>query len=138
MRVGVTFGAFDLVHAGHILMFKEAKTQCDYLIVGLHRDPSIERKSKNKPVMSVQERMTILEACRYIDEVIPYDTEQDLIGICNSRPIDVRIIGADYLGKDFTGKNLGIPIYYNDRSHKYSSTELRGRVYEAELKNLSK
>lgn len=128
MTVGVTFGAFDLVHAGHVLMFKDAKTACDYLIVGLHEDPSIERPHKNKPVMSLEERRIILEGCKYIDEIVVYQTEDDLLNILKWRNPDIRIIGSDYIGKDFTGKDAGIPIHYSNRDHGHSSTELRNRI----------
>lgn len=132
MRLGVTFGAFDLVHAGHVLMFKDAKTVCDHLIVGLHEDPSIERPHKNRPVMSLEERRIILEGCKYIDEIVVYQTEDDLLNILKWRNPDIRIIGSDYIGKEFTGKDVGIPIHYSNRDHGYSSTELRKRIFDAE------
>ncbi len=134
MRVGITFGAFDLLHAGHVLMLKEGKTQCDYLMVGMQTDPTIDRPEKNKPVQSVVERYIQLAAVDDIDEIIPYETEQDVKDILNSLKIDVRIIGSDYIGKDFTGKNIcvnrGIEIFYNKRDHAFSSSELRRRVSE--------
>ena len=138
-KVGFTAGAFDLCHAGHMLMFEEAREQCDYLIVGLHTDPSLDRPDhKNKPVMSVEERMIILRGIKYIDEVITYDTEADLLKLLseNTLNIDVRILGVEYKEKPFTGRDLPMPIYFNTRDHGYSTTELRSRVYEAEkLKN---
>lgn len=133
-RVGFTAGAFDLCHAGHMLMFQEAKEQCDYLIVGLHTDPTLDRATKNKPVMTVAERRIILESIRYIDEVVEYDTEADLHALLRDNPlgIDVRILGIEYKGRPFTGHDLPMEVYFNTRDHGYSSTELRGRVCAAE------
>lgn len=133
-RVGFTAGAFDLCHAGHMLMFQEAKEQCDYLIVGLHTDPTLDRAAKNKPVMSVAERRIILESIRYIDEVVEYDTEADLYALLRDNPlgIDLRILGVEYKGKPFTGHDLPMKVYFNTRDHGYSSTELRSRVCAAE------
>ncbi|PIR84025.1 glycerol-3-phosphate cytidylyltransferase [Candidatus Kaiserbacteria bacterium CG10_big_fil_rev_8_21_14_0_10_51_14] len=134
-KVGFTAGAFDLCHAGHMLMFKEAKTVCDYLIVGLHSDPTIDRpETKNKPIMSVEEREIILEGITYIDEIITYDTEADLLRILseNTPGIDVRILGEEYKDKQYTGRDLPLPVYFNSRGHGYSTTELRKRVYDAE------
>ena len=134
-KVGFTAGAFDLCHAGHMLMFEEAKTQCDYLIVGLHSDPTIDRPdSKNKPIMSQKERMIILKGIKYIDEIVTYDTEADLLKLLkeNTLGIDVRILGVEYRDRPFTGRDLPMPIYFNSRDHGYSTTELRRRVYEAE------
>ncbi|MBI4093433.1 adenylyltransferase/cytidyltransferase family protein [Candidatus Kaiserbacteria bacterium] len=133
-KVGVTVGAFDLCHAGHILMFKEAKEVCDYLIVGLHTDPSIDRPEKNKPIMSVEERRIILESIKYIDEIFEYDTEAQLYDILknNEHDFDVRIIGADWRGKPYTGHDLPLEMYFNTRDHGFSTTELRRRIYEAE------
>ena len=136
MRIGITFGAFDLLHAGHCLMLQEAKTQCDYLIVGLQTDPTIDRASKNKPVQSLVERYIQLKALSVVDEIIPYQTESELLEIIRSLPINVRIIGADYLDKDFTGKSdagqLGIETYYNRRDHAFSSSDIRNRVWQNE------
>lgn len=133
-KVGITAGAFDLCHAGHMLMFEEAKTVCEYLIVALHTDPSIDRSQKNKPIMSVEERMIILKSIRWIDEIITYDTEADLLKLLseNTIGIDIRILGVEYTDKPYTGRDLPLPVYYNTRGHSYSSTELRRRVYEAE------
>lgn len=132
MRVGITFGAFDLLHAGHVLMLQEAKEHCDYMIVGLQTDPTIDRPDKNKPVQSVVERYIQLSSVTYVDEIIPYETEKDVKDILNSVKIDVRIIGSDYIGKEFTGKNIcvnrGIEIHYNKRDHAFSSSELRNRI----------
>lgn len=136
MRVGFTCGAFDLLHAGHILMLQEAKSQCEILIVGLQNDPSIDRPSKNFPVQSIIERYIQLAAVKYVDRIVVYNTEKDLEDLLKLLPISVRIIGADYIDKPFTGdyicKDLNIEIYYNQRSHSFSTTELRKRVKEAE------
>jgi glycerol-3-phosphate cytidylyltransferase len=134
MKIGFTCGAFDLCHAGHMLMFKECKEHCDFLIVGLHTDPTIDRPEKNKPVQSLEERIIQLEAVKYIDKVITYDTEKDLYEILSTNPhiIDVRIIGADWEGKPFTGHDLPMATVFNSRSHSYSSSNLRKRIAEAE------
>jgi glycerol-3-phosphate cytidylyltransferase len=135
-KVGVTVGAFDLCHAGHMLVFKECKGVCDYLIVGLQTDPSIDRPdTKNKPVMSQKERRIILEGIKYIDEIFEYKTEAELYNILkkNKHGFDVRIIGADWKGKPYTGHDLPIPMHFNSRNHSYSTTELRRRIHEAEL-----
>jgi glycerol-3-phosphate cytidylyltransferase len=131
--VGFTCSTFDLLHAGHILMLKEAKEQCDYLICGLQTDPTIDRPgTKNKPVQSIIERYIQLAAVRYVDEVIVYSTEEDLIDLIQTLPINVRILGEEYRDKPFSGKaeceQLGIEFYYNSRTHRFSSTELRKRV----------
>ena len=130
-KVGFTCSCFDLFHAGHVMMLKEAKTQCDWLIVGLQTDPTIDRPEKNKPVQSILERYIQLEACKYVDQIIPYSTEKDLMDILTSYNIDVRIIGEEYKDKQFTGKSLSIPIHYNSRKHSFSSTELRTRIANA-------
>jgi len=136
MEVGITASAFDLLHAGHILMLKEAKQQCDYLIVALHVDPSKENVNKNKPVQTLVERYIQLQACKYVDEIIPYETEQDLIDILSTIDVHVRIIGVEYKDKNFTGlvvcKSRGIRIYYNSRDHRFSSSTLRQRVIDNE------
>lgn len=134
-KIGFTAGAFDLCHAGHMLMFEEAKTVCDYLIVGLHSDPALDRPdTKNKPIMSIEERTILLKGIKYIDETIVYDTEADLYKLLkdNTLGIDVRILGVEYKGKKFTGDDLPLPVYFNTRDHGYSTTELRERVYQAE------
>ena len=137
-KTGFTCSCFDLFHAGHIMMLKEAKSICDYLIVGLQTDPTIDRPEKNKPIQSVFERYVQLEACKYVDEVVVYATEKDLLDILHSYPIDVRIVGDEYRDKEFTGKDLShIEMYYNSRKHSFSTTELRKRVidrYEKENK----
>jgi len=132
--VGITFSAFDLCHSGHIQMLREAKSQCDYLICGLQVDPSMERIEKNKPIQTLVERYTQLKAVKYVDEIIPYVTEQDICDILEMYPINIRIIGEEYRDKEFTGKNicekLGIAIYFNKRHHRFSSSELRNRIKE--------
>jgi glycerol-3-phosphate cytidylyltransferase len=136
MKVGITFSTFDLFHAGHIKMLEEARSKCDYLIIGLQLDPSIDRPEKNKPTQSIVERYVQVRSCKYIDEVVPYVTEQDLIDILSSFKIDLRIIGEEYNGKEFTGKDYcikkGIQIYYNKRDHRFSSSSLRKQVSDAE------
>ena len=128
MKTGFTASTFDLLHAGHIVMLQEAKTICDHLIVGLHVDPSTEREYKNTPIQTLVERYAQLAAVEYVDEIIPYETENDLLDILKMYPIDVRIIGEEYRDKDFTGKNLDMQIHYNKRRHDYSSSLLRERV----------
>lgn len=137
MRIGFTCSTFDLFHAGHIMMLKEAKFQCDYLIVGLQSDPTVDRTWKNKPVQSLFERFVQVQACKYVDEIIPYTTEKELMDILLSYPIDVRIIGEEYRDKQFTGYNLPMEVYFNTRQHSFSTTELRGRVlYREEEKKM--
>ena len=131
MKIGFTCSTFDLFHAGHVMMLKEAKQQCDYLIVGLQTDPTIDRSWKNKPVQTVLERFIQVQACRYVDEIIPYATEKELMDILTSYPIDVRIIGEEYRNKQFTGHDLPISAYFNSRQHSFSTTELRQRVLDA-------
>jgi len=133
MKVGFTCSTFDLFHAGHVMMLKEAKTQCDYLIVGLMIDPTVDRPgTKNKPVQTVLERFIQVKACSYVDEIIPYGTEKELMDILTSYPIDVRIVGEEYRDKQFTGFNLPISVYFNSRQHSFSTTELRQRVLDIE------
>ena len=131
MRVGFTCSCFDLFHAGHLMMLKESKTQCDHLIIGLQTDPTIDRPEKNKPVQSVLERFIQVQACRYVDEIIPYATEKELMDILTSFPLDVRIIGEEYRDKQFTGYQLPMAVYFNSRQHSFSTTELRQRVLQA-------
>lgn len=133
MKVGFTCSTFDLFHAGHVMMLKEAKTQCDHLIVGLQMDPTIDRPTtKNKPIQTVLERFIQVQACKYVDEIIPYATEKELMDILTSYPIDVRIIGEEYRDKQFTGYQLPMSVYFNSRQHSFSTTELRQRVLEIE------
>lgn len=136
MKKGFTCGTFDLCHAGHMLMFKECKESCDYLIVGLEVDPSVDRKDKNKPVQTLEERRIQLEAIRYIDEIIIYHNEKELYEILakNAQGIEIRIVGSDWEGKPFTGHDLPLPVVFNSRTHSYSSSDLRKRIFEAESK----
>jgi len=125
-KIGFTCSCFDLLHAGHILMLEDAKEQCDYLIVGLQTDPTIDRpKEKNKPIQSLEERRIQLEAVKYIDEIIIYDSEDDLYELLKKINPDIRILGSDYKNKKFTGDNLDIKIYYHERNHNYSSSRLK-------------
>ena len=137
LKIGITFSTFDLLHAGHIAMLAEVKNHCDYLIAGLQTDPTIDRpNTKNKPIQSIVERQITLSACRFVDEIVVYQTEKDLEDILLTLPIDVRILGIEYADKEFTGKNIceqrGIEIVYNGRDHSFSSSSLRKRVAEAE------
>ena len=136
MRVGFTCSTFDLLHAGHVQMLREAKEQCDYLICGLQVDPSVDRAEKNAPIQTVVERYTQLKAVRYVDEIIPYGTEADLEDILTMYQIDVRILGEEYREKDFTGKDIckkrGIQLHFNKRDHRFSSSDLRNRIAERE------
>lgn len=133
--VGFTASTFDLLHAGHVSMLREAKEQCDYLICGLQVDPSLDRPEKNKPVQSLVERYTQLAGVKYVDEIIPYQSEEDLIDILNMVNIDIRIIGAEYKDTTFTGRatcaKRGIEIYFNKRDHRFSTSDLRKRVTDA-------
>ena len=137
MVKGFTCGAFDLLHAGHVVMLKEAKQNCDYLIVGLQTDPSIDRPEKNAPVQTVVERYTQLNGIRYVDEIIPYNSEKDLEDILTMYTIHVRILGEEYKDKTFTGRatcaKRGIELYFNKRDHRFSSSDLRERVTQRGL-----
>jgi len=134
MKIGFTCSTFDLLHAGHIAMLREAKEQCEYLICGIQTDPTIDRPEKNKPVQTLVERWTQLQGVKYVDEIIPYQTEQDLEDILKLFHIDVRIIGEEYKDGKFTGRATcaarGIEIYFNKRDHRFSSSDLRKRVIE--------
>jgi len=135
MKKGITFGAFDLFHAGHVLMLEEAKTVCDYLIVCIQSDPSLDREEKNKPVQSIIEREIQVSGCRFVDEVIIYDTEVDLLNIIGQVDWDVRIIGEEYKDKDFTGRDQTLErCHFNKRPHTFSSSELRERVSKEHFK----
>lgn len=139
-KIGFTCSTFDLFHAGHVAMLKECKANCDYLIVGLQTDPSIDREEKNKPVQSIVERYVQLSACKYVDEIVPYETEKDLLDYLklHEKTIDVRFVGEEYADKDFTGRELcstgytldadKMQLFLNRRSHSFSSSELRERV----------
>jgi glycerol-3-phosphate cytidylyltransferase len=137
MIIGITCSCFDLFHAGHVKMLQEAKEVCDYLIVALQTDPTIDRPNKNKPIQSLVERYIQLDACKYVDKVVPYQTESELEEIFSSFKLDIRIIGSDYLNRDFTAKeiciNRGIKIFYNKRDHNFSSTELKNRIKDARM-----
>ena len=135
MKKGITFGAFDLFHAGHVLMLEEAKAVCDYLIVCIQTDPSLDREEKNKPVQSIIEREIQVSGCRFVDEVIIYDTEVDLLNIIEEIDWDVRIIGEEYKDKDFTGRDQTLErCHFNKRPHTFSSSELRERVSKEHFK----
>ena len=137
MKTGITFSAFDLLHAGHIKMLEEARSKCDYLIVGLQTDPTLDRPDKNKPTQSVVERYIQLKGCKFVDEIVPYATEQDLEDILQAFDIQMRIVGDEYMVKDFTGRKYceekGIELYFNTRDHRFSSSSLRREVAEKEM-----
>jgi glycerol-3-phosphate cytidylyltransferase len=131
-RVGIVASCFDLFHAGHVLMLMEAKENCDRLVVALQSDPSVDRPEKNKPVQALSERYIQLEACKYVDQIIPYDTESDLYNLLAGYDWDIRFLGSDYHGRaDYTGQDLYIPIHYCSRRHNYSSSGLRERILKA-------
>lgn len=135
-KVGITCSTFDLFHAGHVKMLEEAKQVCDYLIVALQVDPTLDRPEKNKPIQTVVERYIQVAACEYVDEIVPYVTEADLEDIFSSFDLDVRIIGDEYKDKNFTARDIcsarNIAIYYNKRDHRFSSSDLRQRTFDAE------
>jgi glycerol-3-phosphate cytidylyltransferase len=135
--IGFTCSTFDLLHTGHILMLEEAKTQCDYLVCGLQIDPTVDRPEKNKPIQSLYERFIQLNAVKYVDAIIPYTTEDELLTILQTEGIDIRILGQEYETKIFTGSNLDMDYYFNKRTHNYSTTELRKRVADAENRKQS-
>ena len=126
--IGFTCGAFDLLHAGHVVMLKEARKNCDRLVVGLQTDPSIDREDKNKPIQSVYERYVQLSGVKFVDEIIPYDTEQSLVDLLQSQEIDIRFIGEDYRDREFTGSDLPIEVFYTSRQHSFSSSSLRNKI----------
>jgi len=141
LKIGIVFSTFDMLHAGHVAMLAEAKNHCDYLIAGLQTDPTLDRPdSKNPPVQSIVERQIQLSATRFVDEIVVYQTEQDLVDLLLILPVDVRILGEEYKKVDFTGKpecaRRGIEIIYNERSHSFSSSSLRKRVAQAETNKL--
>jgi glycerol-3-phosphate cytidylyltransferase len=142
-KIGITFSTFDMLHAGHIAMLSEAKNHCDYLICGLQTDPTIDRpETKNHPIQSIVERQIQLAACRYVDEVVVYQTEQDLVDLLLILPVDVRILGVEYQHKNFSGYEecgmRGIELVFNGRDHSFSSSSLRKRVAHAETEKLLK
>ena len=137
-KVALTASTFDLLHAGHIQMLREAKSKCDYLICALQTDPTLDRpKEKNKPVQSIVERYIQLSAVKYVDEILPYSTEKDLEDILEAFDLQVRILGVEYRDKDFTGRDIckrrGIDLYFNTRDHRFSTTELRKRVCDESI-----
>jgi len=137
MKIGFNCSTFDLFHAGHVTMLREEKRHCDYLVVAVQVDPTVDRPdTKNKPVMSIYERFICVSACKYVDEVMVYHTEEDLLNMLKTIHIDIRFLGDEYKTKDFTGKqwclDQGIELFYHERQHPYSSSSLRKRVWEAE------
>ncbi|MCX8080351.1 MAG: adenylyltransferase/cytidyltransferase family protein [Bacteroidia bacterium] len=137
MKIGFTCGVFDLFHAGHVLMLKECKQHCDYLIVALNKGDNIcpeINPDKEKPIYSIEERKLIMESCRYVDEVIIYNSEEELLNILKSRKIDIRFLGEDYKGKKITGEDLVPEIHYTDRSHGLSSTSIKDKIRKHGLK----
>lgn len=144
LKIGFTCSSFDLLHSGHYLMLEESKGMCDFLVVGLQTDPTIDKeyrietggKNKNAPVQTYEERLIQITGCRYVDLVVKYSTENELIDLIKSVNPDVRILGADWLNKKYTGYDLPYPVYFNSRSHSYSTSNLRKRVYEAEKERL--
>ncbi len=134
MIKGFTCGAMDLLHAGHLLMLKECKKDCDYLIVGLQSDPTLDRPQKNKPIEYIDERLERLTACKYVDEIVIYNTENELIDILNEIKPDIRFLGEDWKGKEFTGHDLSIPVIFTSRQHNYSSSNLRQRILDSVMK----
>ena len=142
-KIGITFSTFDMLHAGHIAMLSEAKNHCDYLICGLQTDPTIDRpETKNRPIQSIVERQIQLAACRYVDEVVVYQTEQDLVDLLLILPVDVRVLGVEYQHQNFSGYEecgmRGIELVFNGRDHSFSSSSLRKRVAHAETEKLLK
>ena len=142
MKIGITFSAFVLLHAGHIKMLEDTKQHCDYLIVGLQTNPTLDRPENNKPTQTVVERYIQLKGCKFVDEIVPYATEQDLEDVLRSFNVDVRILGIEYQDKNFTGREYcqekGIELYYNSRDHRFSSSGLRKVVAEKELLKIVK
>ena len=137
-KIGFTCGSFDLCHYGHVLMFKECKEQCDHLMVGLQTNPNKDRPEKNIPIQSLEERWGQLEAIKYIDHIIIYETEDYLIQLLTDMQVDVRFVGADWINRKYTGWELGIPVVFNSRDHSFSTSELRQRIFQSEQKNSKK
>lgn len=139
MKIGFNCSSFDLLHAGHVTMLKKEKQLCDYLIVGLQVDPTIDRPGiKNKPVQTIYERYVQVQACKYVDEILVYESEFDLLNLLKTQKIDIRFLSDEYLNRDFTGKQWcldnGIELHYHKRDHTYSSTDLRERTFLLESK----
>tara|TARA_R110000737_G_scaffold328930_1_gene343787 strand:- start:307 stop:717 length:411 start_codon:yes stop_codon:yes gene_type:complete len=132
LKIGFTASCFDLLHAGHCLMLKDAREQCDWLVVALQSDPSIDRPEKNQPIQSLDERKIQLESLKYVDQIELYETEEDLVFLLNKIKPDVRILGTDYKNKDFTGQELNIEIFFHERNHPWSTSELRRRIKKNE------
>jgi glycerol-3-phosphate cytidylyltransferase len=139
-EIGLVTSCFDLLHAGHVMMLREAKTQCGYLIAALQTDPTLDRPEKNKPIQTIVERYVQLSAVKYVDEIVCYATEQDLEDILQMFPIDVRILGEEYKDQNFTGREicqeLGIKLYFNKRDHRFSSSGLRKKVLDTKTESL--
>jgi len=129
-KIGFVAGSFDIIHPGYIKMFKEAKENCNYLIVGLQVDSSVERKNKIKPILTVEERGEMLISLRYVDEVLVYDTEEDMYNLLKQINIDVRFLGDDYRQKEYTGIDLNIPIHFCSREHGWSTTKFKQLIKE--------
>jgi len=141
MKIGFNCSSFDLLHAGHVTMLKMEKERCDYLKVALQTDPTMDRPGvKNRPVQSIYERYVQLQACRYVDEILVYDTEAELLNLIKTQTMHIRFLSEEYLNRDFTGKQYcidrGIELYYHPREHTYSSSDLRRRTYELERHKL--
>ena len=136
-KIGFTCSCFDILHTGHMLMLEDAKKQCDVLIIGLQTDPTIDRKEKNKPIQSYEERYIMTSGIRYIDDVIKYSTEKDLYELLTLLKPDVRILGTDHQNKPFTGDDLDIKIYWHNRNHNYSTSNLRKKIYFAEYDKIN-
>ena len=135
-KVGFTAGSFDLLHAGHVLMLEDCKRVCDWLIVAVQSDPTIDRSSKNKPIQEYEERILVVKSSRYIDEIVLYDTEADLHRLLTDIKPNIRIIGSDWKGKEYTGHELPIEMYFHERNHDWSTSDLRRRVHSAEHKKI--
>ena len=133
-KIGFTCSCFDILHSGHCIMLEDAKSQCDVLIIGLQTDPTIDRKNKNKPIQTYEERTIMINSIKYVDEVIEYSTEKELYELLQLLNPQVRIIGSDWKGKEYTGFDLDIEMYWHERNHNWSTSGLRKRIYEAEKK----
>lgn len=137
-KIGFTAGSFDLLHPGYIRLFKEAKTKCDYLIVGLHKDPSKERVNKIKPVLSIEDRVEILESIKYIDQIEIYESEEDLEKLLANFTPDIRFLGDDYIDRQYTGIGISKQVHFVDRKHNWSTTKFKQQIYENYLNFISK
>ena len=131
MKIGLVAGNFDVIHPGYVKLFEDAKANaCSYLVVALQDNPTIDRPEKNKPVQTVEEREYILRSIKYIDEVIHYNTEAELLNILKNYDYDIRILGSDYKspGKSYTGSQLSKDVYFHERDHDYSQSDLKKRI----------